>query len=206
MHTKIYAILLINAILCNAAFGIDAQAAPNVAETANTPGPWNLGVDIGYTHFQDNLCCGNNTPTARISLGVSPIYWKALTLGAEIGIQSGNKMRLAISQEDSNTIVGGPINTAVKPIADLMGTLQLSLNAANTAFVMLKGGVAYRTMQFDRDSIPGKTQFNGKLQAGFGIKISSRTKLVAYYQGIYSGRLNFNVTKTSISNITESIQ
>ena len=68
MHTKIYAILLINAILCNAAFGIDAQAAPNVAETANTPGPWNLGVDIGYTHFQDNLCCGNNTPTAKATI------------------------------------------------------------------------------------------------------------------------------------------
>ena len=57
---------------------------------------------------------------------------------------------------------------------------------------MVKGGAAYRHWQFDRASIANNNQINGELQAGFGVKITPKTKLTLYYQGIYSSNVSFH--------------
>ena len=150
---------------------------------------WSVLAGIGYSRYQDSYSSDNDTAAGRLALGLAfPTYWQALDLGFETGIQNGNSMKLSAVQGSSQYCgISGTtsIQTTVKPIVDLLATAQLSLNDAKTIFLVAKGGAAYRKWQFDRDSISNNSQINPEVQAGLGIRITPKTKLIAYYQGIY---------------------
>lgn len=170
-------------------FAIVIYTTTFAAKTVPENNAWNLGVAIGYTHYQSNdIQQGRDAELVRLSIGFVPVELSKLALGLELGLQTANDIEMMISP---NIPVGGvPLHASIKPMLDLMGTLQLSLNGAKTVFAILKGGVVYRRMHFTENTISNISRINPKLQAGFGFMVTQRIKLVTYYQGIYSSSVD----------------
>ena len=158
---------------------------------------WYVLASMGYTTYQDAYKDDGNTVAGRLGIGCTALSWKKMNFGVEAGVQSGNRMRLGVSQSTLDLLGGLPIQSTIKPLADLLATAQIDLTNTGTVFALAKVGAAYRQWQFDRNTISNIKKIDGELQVGLGIKLSSRTNLVAYYQGIYSGKVSFTVDSSA---------
>jgi hypothetical protein len=172
------------------------------------PGFWLISASMGYAHYKDVFSHDSNAFVGRAAIGINPIHlaWRKLAIGLEAGIQSGNSMHINVSQEDLNKMGGGPYSSTMKPMVDLLGTLRVSLNESDTLSFILKGGAACRQWTFESDEISSKTQISPELQVGLGVNITPRIKLVAYYQGVYSGNANLTVKAMSEYKDDGSVQ
>jgi hypothetical protein len=119
-------------------------------------------------------------------------------LGAELGVQSGNTMRLKASQNIMNSTGGLPVQSVLKPFVDLLVSTKISLSDTSPFSLILKGGIAYRQLQLqDRTSISDTLgKVNGEFQAGLGYNLTEHVAVNLTYQGIY----NTNNAKVSINN------
>ena len=181
---KKFCIILFVSIFVSIAVCTDA-CADNPDNHA--PKLWQVGMSIGYANYPSSQLEEGNTAVGRLALRINALRLERLTCGLEVGVQNGNDVDLSQSLQ---TEIGLPnIHFTVKPIIDFLGTLQVSLT--DSVFILLNGGVAYRQLSVSESTLSGKQQLNGELQAGLGMKITSETKVIAYYQGIYSGSTIF---------------
>jgi hypothetical protein len=167
----------------------ETQIPANATKLAadSEPGLWQISAGMGYNQTSEAASGEGKAATARIALGFNPVHWRDLTFGVELGVQKGEEFSVAMTKQQTAELGGQQLQSHIRPISDLLLTLQVPLNSSKTISLIMKGGVAYRQWHFDQYSdFANKLQFNGELQAGLGVKISSRTKLVVYYQGIYS--------------------
>lgn len=176
-------LLALSCMFCGAAFG--ASAVSSASEL------WQISAGMGYTHYNDASSNDGNTVFGRLALDMTPWHRDRLTTGLELGVQSGNQMKLGVPCEVLFPMGGVAINSTIKPMVDLLARFQLALNEPQTRFLIVKAGGAYRQWEFDRETVSNLSQISPELQAGFGVRITPRTKLVAYYQGIYSGKMGF---------------
>lgn len=214
MGRKVSALLLalISALIfCETVFGMGST--PNSIAKTNAPVVtdnafkfWHISAGMGYTNYRNTSSNDGSIATGRFALGFDPIHLQKTTLGLETGIQSGNTMKIDVSQDILHKMGGTAISSTVRPMVDLLATVHLSLNKADTVFLVLKGGAAYRQLQFDRDTIPNKAQISPELQVGLGFKISSSAKLIAYYQGIYGGDMGFETHEIDAYSSSGSVQ
>lgn len=159
---------------------------------------WSVTASIGYTNFQNMYGHEGQTPLLRLAFDKGLVVVKNLDIGVELGVQNGNTMRLNVSQEDLDLLGGSPIQTEVSPIIDLLATVVTKPLFGTPLFAQVKGGIAYRTWQFeDRTSINPISNVAGELQAGFGVALNKATNLSLLYQGIYGGNPNFVVDTTN---------
>jgi len=198
MDKKIFLLLLMFSMIFSCAFG----AAPSILNDKmrslfGMQPVWYVLASMGHTTYQDAYRDDGNTVAGRLAIGCKALSWKKMNFGIEAGVQSGNRMRLGVSQSTLDLLGSLPIQSTIKPLADLLATAQIDLTNTGTVFALIKAGAAYRQWQFDRDTISNIKKINGELQAGLGIRLSSRTNLVAYYQGIYSGKVNFTVDSSA---------
>lgn len=200
MKKIIFIAILISTVMTSYAAVI--TPSPTASKTVI---PIQASVGMGYVGYRDAYKNDGNTIAGRVALGVIPFHWQKADLGVEVGVQSGNRMRLDESQDVLDQLGGLPIQTTIKPIADLLATLHVGLDKVGKVFVLIKGGIAYRRWQFDRDTISSLDKVNGEVQAGLGVKISPRTNLVAYYQGIYGGSVRFKVRNGTAGDATGSV-
>ncbi len=190
-----------------------------LAGTMGTPAPmvdmhpWSVVGSIGYTYY-DNAAAGGGTPVGRLGIA-KDIYnlgdaglnndvvdMSNMNLGLEFAVQNGNRMSLSASQTVLDSMGGLPIWTTVKPMLDLLGTLKFAPMMDTTAFLSVKGGVAWRQWMLERDTINNLSQAAGEIQAGVGIPVADAATISVMYQGIFGSSADFTVnTLTGTGNV-----
>lgn len=183
-------------------------ATPSFAQSPPNPCPWIFTGGLGYTKFQNAFENDGDTALGRLSIGKEfyrtdeMAYGSELAFGLEIGLQTGNSMRVAIPPRTD--ILGGLIiQTEIKPELDLLLTLRTNTLENYPIFMQIKGGIAYRQWQFEElDLIGNVSKVSPELQFGLGYLINDSAFITLSYQGIYGGSPEFVL---NTSNFTVSV-
>jgi hypothetical protein len=173
-------------LACSLAFA--AGPINNINQPATYP-QFYVGAYGGYGVVDGAYHEDGNVAQARLTLGTRVKEYNSLLLGAELGVQSGNTMRLDASQSLIDAAGGLPIQATLKPLIDALVTIQYQFNTSLPLFLNLKGGIAYRQLLLNDRNSPEDSlnKVNGEFQAGLGIGITKNVRITALYQGIYSG-------------------
>ena len=196
-NSRIYKLIgLMSAIIISNS--VCAMPLESPQANINKLSPWSFTASVGYTNFNDMYANEGQSALWRLAFDRSIFNIKSFDIGAEVGVQNGNSMRLNVSQADLDILGGAPVQTTVNPIIDLLGTVTTQPFTNLPVFAQVKGGIAYRTWQFeDRTSINPPSSIAGEVQAGLGVFISKTTTLSLLYQGIYGGNSNFIIDATN---------
>ena len=165
--------------------------------------PWSITGSVGYSAYQQAGDSSGGTLVGRFGLGKVVYHSGFTSVGLEVGVQNGNRMSISASQATLDEMGSLPIWTTVKPMVDLLGTLQVG-TSSSPAFFVLKGGIAYRTWETERQSINNLSQIGGEVQAGVGIPLAKKATLSLLYQGVFGASNDFTVrpdTSATVSNI-----
>lgn len=185
MQIKLVSTTLIG--LC-CTFSVTAGTMGNMATQPSSPLLY-VGGYGGYGTVSGGYKNDGNVAQGRFTLGIHAKQYQQWMLGGEIGVQSGNTMRLATSSTVIDPTTALLPQATLKPLLDLLFTVKGSILPDRPFYYMLKGGIAYRQLQLDdRTSTYGVGLSNvaGEFQAGFGVNITKHVLLNAFYQGIYS--------------------
>ena len=156
----------------------------------------------GYGSVLGGYKNDGNVTLGRFALGVHAKQYRKWMLGGEVGVQSGNTMRLSASPAVVDPVTGLPPQAVLKPLLDLLFTVKAQALANKPIYYILKGGIAYRQFQLEDRTVSdgdGLSNVTGEFQAGLGLNITEHVFLNAFYQGIYSNR-NAGVTLDSARN------
>ncbi len=146
--------------------------------------PWKIEADLGQAYYSGAANRDGNTALGRLSFGRDLFFTPIGTLGLEIGVQSGNTMRLNMSKEVVNALGGVPIDVQIKPTLDVLIDFQSKQLNPLPLNLWLKGGIAYRSLRVDRESINDILGYSPEFQAGIGYRINTQTTLNLGYQMI----------------------
>ena len=165
----------------------------STAFSRDNPSVFYVSFGMGHTTFQDAYSSDGDNFIGRLAMGIRPLhlFHNHLNFGLELGVQNGNRMRLGLSEALLEQLDAPFVQTSVKPMVDLLATIQLFVS--NRFFAFAKGGGVYRRWQIDRNTTSNLSRFDGELQAGLGVLVFEKTKLIVCYQGIYGGGLNTRV-------------
>lgn len=207
-------------IATGCALSLNAFAGTMGNAQIHEPGPWSVIGGIGYTNYERAYDGGPYAdPTAQHAIGDGQTamgrfaiarnigMYRFVNLGLELGVQSGNTMRLGVPQATLDLMGGLPVQLDIKPMLDLLVTAQTQPLLDNTpAFGVIKAGVAWRRMQInERVTVNDISQAAFEVQAGLGMNISDRASLSLVYQGVFNASSNFTVNPSlgvgHISNI-----
>jgi hypothetical protein len=153
--------------------------------------PWRVSLGFGYGHFQDMFYQDGYYPSLKIALGKGLISTNHINLGLELGMETGNTMRLDVPKPLLNQVGGMPMQSTVKPIFDILETLQAEIN--RRFFGVLKAGGALRSWQFERCSSVDKMQVNPEFQVGMGYHINQKSYVELVYRSIVGRPLTYVV-------------
>ncbi len=167
--------------------------------------PWSVTASLGYTAYKYGADGSGQTPVGRFAIGKAICDVGQASFGGELGVQNGNTMRLFIDQSTLDLLGGLPVEATITPLLDLLATLRVSVASNTPVFLDIKGGLVYRRMYLDRETINNKFQFGGEFQGGIGVPIADSSTLSLLYQGIFGGSLGYNVNTAaqtaSVKNI-----
>ena len=173
-----------------------ARIAPSEAKKY----PWLITGSAGFANFDNSGDNSGGAMVGRFAIGKA-FYNSGHTLaGLELGIQNGNRMSIGASQATLDEMGSLPIWTTVKPMMDILGTIQVGSDKTD-AFLILKGGLAYRQWETERQSINNLSQLAGEVQAGIGLPIAKMATLNVLYQGVYGGSVDFRVNPDSSGHV-----
>lgn len=167
--------------------------------------PFSLGAFGGYGVIDGSYGQDGNFSQARLAGGYDFYTFKNVLIGVELGVQSGNTMRLEASADIINTTGGLPIQVVSKPFVDLLVSTSTSFSANSSLSLILKGGIAYRQLQLQDRSSGSDTlnKVNGEFQAGLGYAITNHARVNAIYQAIYNTN-NAGIGINSVEDVTLS--
>lgn len=139
------------------------------------------GAALGYGAMNDTTDASGNVTEGRLDLGSDIFRTGWVTWGLELGVQSGNDVRLGVDLNDY------PIDATLKPFFDVLATLKTVTDRKHPWGVFLKGGMVYQQLQLENRSSNEDNiqQVMPEFQAGIAYQISTHAKLTAFYQGIY---------------------
>ena len=130
--------------------------------------PWSITASLGMEQFDSMEGLHGQTALGRLAFG----YALTNHFGLETGIQNGNQMRLALPKKTVDVLGGVPVVGTAKPLIDALITVKTPpLSSTIPLFLEAKGGVAYRQLQMDRETINDRAQFAPELQAGLGYTV-----------------------------------
>ena len=167
--------------------GYEPAPAPTPEKMMNKAS-WYFGVGMGYTKDNDMYLGDGQTTLARLSVGVNISQYQGFKLGFETGMQTGSQSRLNLTEAQSFDLGDVAVQTFINPMADVLVSLSGAFNKSSSLF--LKGGVAFRQMHFDRDTMNSFSKVSPELQAGVSVKVSNKASLSLAYQGVFGGNLN----------------
>ena len=147
-----------------------------------------MGAYGGYGVVSGAYDNDGDVAFSRLTLGLHAYEYQQISFGAELGVQSGNTMRLDASSAVINSLGGLQPQATLKPFIDLLVTVKKQLINTAPLFGILKGGIAYRQLQLENSNSSSDTvrKVNCELQAGLGYTLTEHAMLTAFYQGIYS--------------------
>jgi hypothetical protein len=155
---------------------------------ADSLSPFYVGAYGGYGKVDGAYESDGDFAQGRFALGAYAAVVNRFSLGLETGVQTGNTQRLQTSPANVDMAGGLPVQSTLKSPVDLLITARTQLLPCHPLFAILKGGIAYRQLQFDDRTSPQDTlkKINPEFQAGLGYNITEHAMVTAYYQGIYS--------------------
>lgn len=127
-----------------------------------------------------------------------------LAFGIEGGLQTGNTIRFDFPEEDIFVLGGVPIEVQIKPLLDILLITRIDI-PNKPLFGMLKGGIAYRQMQADRQSVNNVTDVAAEIQAVVGLMISKNASINLSYQYIFGTDPTLKVDPSTESGILSHI-
>ncbi len=180
---------LMSSVALLAGFGVNAQTASKT--TISASGGYGMYL---RSRFSDGL-----TPMGRLSVARQSYHFKTIQFGFELGLQSGNHMRVKTSPAVYAALGSVAIQSTIKPLIDVLLTARKEVKSLKHAALFFKVGGAVRTMQFDRDTLRNTTEVTPELQAGLSQAISHNVEAHVFYQVMYSGqsRLTTNAAGTA---------
>jgi hypothetical protein len=146
--------------------------------------PWKMEAAFGMADYAHVSTHDGQTAVGRMSLGYVIATLPFGQVGADVGIQSGNSMRLVLPEESIYALGGIPIEATMKPMLDMLIDFQTVPLASLPLSISVKGGVAYRSMQLDRESVPGVREFAPEIQTGMSYAINEKSSINIGYQYI----------------------
>jgi len=145
--------------------------AASTAFAAPESAPWSTSLSIGYGSFSNMFQDDGRYALLKLGFGKGIFEYKSTLFGLELGVETGNTMRLDVSREILDQLGGLPFQSRVKPIIDLLGTARIPVRDSGVS-VLLKAGAALRTWQFDRCSADDRSVGDPEFQAGFAWTIN----------------------------------
>lgn len=165
---------------------------------------WGFSASLGATNYQNGYGSDGQSTLGRLSLETQYLLNDLFVLGLEFGIQNGNAMRLDVPKSTLDILGGEPINVVIKPTVDVLATLKF-VPFDSKLFGFMKGGVAYRQLQVDRNEVNDVSKLNPELQTGLGYALTDNSYLYVGYQHIFGSSPKYQVNpvteKGSISGI-----
>lgn len=148
-----------------------------------------MGTYGGYGVINGAYKNDGDVAFGRLTLGLHAYEYRYFLFGTELGLQSGNTMRLETNSTVTNALGGLQPQASLKPFVDFLITAQGKLANDIPLFGILKAGIAYRQLQLEISTSSRDTvrKINGELQIGLGYNLTEHAMLTAFYQGIYSG-------------------
>ena len=193
-------IIIVLSLFCSGFFS-SAQACL----TCEMPLHFGISADMGFTQYSNVYHQDGQSVLGRLSLQTQYAPGDFFALGIEAGLQNGNTMRLNLPKSTLDLLGGEPVSIMVKPTIDLLGTLQVTPFDDFGLFGVLKGGVAFRQLQVDRNEVNDLSKTSPEFQAGLGYKINDNLAFHINYQQIFGGNPNYQVNPinetAAISNI-----
>lgn len=155
---------------------------------------WMLIASGGYDHFADAINSDGSTAVARLALNRQLFQSGSFDVGLEAGIQNGVNMRPVVTEQTLDALGGTPVLATIKPVVELLSTISkhFSDNGSFSGFAKL--GVAYRSMTFDRDTIPNINKISPDLHLGISSKVSDSVSLMLYYQVVFGSDSDIKAT------------
>ncbi|MFO2972052.1 hypothetical protein SCO12_11380 [Legionella pneumophila serogroup 10] len=163
----------------------------SLAKTINYP--WTVSASLGYVNYQYVHEGDHITATGRFAIGRDFFMIGPLLFGLELGLQSGNQMRLQMTEEEVDALGGLLVQTTIKPMVDALATIRITPEFTAPVFLQLKAGTAYRQWQMDRDTINDISQLAGEIMAGCGYTITPNASITLSYQGLFGDKPNFTI-------------
>jgi hypothetical protein len=160
--------------------GMGVEPATNVSQ-------FYLGLYGGYGHINGSYKSDGNYAQGRVAFGAAFKQLSNNTVGFELGLQSGNSMRLNGNQIFNGVPAVIPLAN-LKPIIDGLITIKGKFQQGQDMFYMVKGGIAYRQYHLEDRTSSHDTlnEIAPELQIGLGKTITPNLAATIFYQGIYS--------------------
>lgn len=176
---------------------IGATAASYAPQQSTSP--WHVSAGGGYTFYPDMLGSDGESVFGRFAISRDIKEMNGMMWGLELGIQTAAQMRLELTPTQNSDLGDTSVISFIKPMADLLVSVSKSVNDDNQVSAFIKGGIAYRHMVFDRDTITPLRKINPELQVGLAKRISNNAIIALAYQGIYTGKVD--LTTSNPTNI-----
>jgi len=158
---------------------------------------WGFSGSLGLSRYDFVYNKDGQSTLGRLSLNTQYIASNFFALGLEAGVQNGNTMRLDIPKPTLDLLGGEPVTVIVKPMVDLLLTAEVTPFDDVGFFGFIKGGVAYRQLQVDRNEVNDLSKTSPELQAGIGYKINDNLALHMEYQQIFGNNPYYQVNELS---------
>lgn len=153
---------------------------------------WELSGSFGVTQYQNAYANDGKSIIGRLSFGAQYRVNHNVHLGLESGIQNGNSMRLDIPKPILDIVGGEPVKVFIKPSVDVLATVKL-IPFYTRFFGFLKGGIAYRQLQVDRNEVNDISQLTPEVQAGLGYEFGDNSYVHVGYQQLFGKNINYHV-------------
>lgn len=154
---------------------------------------WGFSGSIGATNYRQAYANDGQSILGRLSLNAQYDVTESLNVGLDIGVQNGNTMRLDIPKPVLDMLGGEPITVVIKPLLDALVTIKVTPFDNPGLFGFVKGGIAYRQLQVDRNEVNNLTKTNPELQVGLGYGVSDNGALFLGFQHVFGSNPNYQV-------------
>lgn len=166
---------------------------------------WGFSANLGATQYKAMYLQDGQSALGRLSLESRYPFSEFASIALEAGIQNGNAMRLALPKSTLDLLGGEPVFIHVKPMIDVLLSAQIKPMEDLGFFGSIKGGIAFRQMQVDRNEVNDLSKVSPEIQAGLGYQINDYMAIHFHYQHVFGGDPNYQVNETltsaTISNI-----
>lgn len=164
-----------------------------------------ISGSAGATRYNNVYSNDGKSILGRLSLETNYDVSESLSLGLEIGVQNGNTLRLNIPKPLLDILGGEPVSVVVKPLMDALITLKTMPFDNPGIFGFLKGGLAYRQLQVDRNEVNDLTKINPELQLGLGYGMTDNSALFIAYQHIFGSNPNYQINPLTETGHIENV-
>ncbi len=161
--------------------------------------PWFTSINVGYGHYNEMFRQDGTYPLLRISFGKELISAANTHLGLELGAETGNTMRLTVPQNLLDQVGGMACKTIMKPPIDLLVTSRTLMN--KNISILLKGGAALWTWQFDSCSSKDIIDVSPEVQVGLGYTINDNSFVQLLYGYTKGSAFNYFITAEKLEFI-----